>query len=682
MKLDDNGAAFFVEGCNEDREVIPPELATSPLPELHNLPPSWTKEDVEEASDERGTSSNSSRDQSRTRQVVQEPLEAVEATKKPSTRRKRKRKGKGHARGGSKSSMKDFTSGNDAPDDIFTMDDVVKEPQLGTSLPEDLAGTPTPTNPTQPAPLPKTSVVDVHADVAGDDQAQKHARVRPRDAHDAGAFVAVLLLFQAARNPRTSASRCQKFILTESSSRSWDVGTRSWPWISPNRQPSAKKSSMQYFSEPEMSPVTSPMGSRPGSPVLSDTEFESQRRAEEQQQLDENEQSWEWGKLPTNSPSTPDRAKSEDLKKDEEKTESRGWGLSYLWRGSGKQKAKEEAVYLEDLKDDEEMLKIYVGSHPQQQNEPGADRRGRRRVRKRALVAHESPFGGRRGADEVRKRIRSERRRCFVVRRSECASRVLDAAVRTGQVVLWWLRRQIEDQGRWFVQQPQPRPSGSANNTTPGKMPVPSSCPRFSTAVSLPSDLVDVFSGSYQEPKCEQPEPEAEASATSAATTAAESTKRNSSWWPFGSKRDSGEPLKSGDVTPKEKEDLEEDSDKAINEAEEKEPLPAARKSRDAVNVSTSSDCSTGDEFLAVIGGIKADRYRKTLRLSNELIVSIVTLKLSHHFPQKKKKKVKKILRNIHFNLSNFFYWEFAIHLWLMKWLFSTSNFAWMFFDA
>ena len=34
----------------------------------------------------------------------------------------------------------------------------------------------------------------------------------------------------------------------------------------------------QYFSEPELSPSTSPMGSRPSSPICSDTEFESAKR--------------------------------------------------------------------------------------------------------------------------------------------------------------------------------------------------------------------------------------------------------------------------------------------------------------------------------------------------------------------------------------------------------------------
>ena len=42
MKLDDAGAAFFVEGVpdEEDQSEIPPELATSPLPSNY-FPPHW-----------------------------------------------------------------------------------------------------------------------------------------------------------------------------------------------------------------------------------------------------------------------------------------------------------------------------------------------------------------------------------------------------------------------------------------------------------------------------------------------------------------------------------------------------------------------------------------------------------------------------------------------------------------
>ena len=42
MKLDDAGAAFFVEGIPDEEENIgiPPELATSPLPNTY-FPPHW-----------------------------------------------------------------------------------------------------------------------------------------------------------------------------------------------------------------------------------------------------------------------------------------------------------------------------------------------------------------------------------------------------------------------------------------------------------------------------------------------------------------------------------------------------------------------------------------------------------------------------------------------------------------
>ena len=57
-----------------------------------------------------------------------------------------------------------------------------------------------------------------------------------------------------------------------------------------------------YFSEPDLSPVTSPVGSRPPSPVLSDSELEvAQRVTVTAGANKQEEQSWEWGKLPTTS---------------------------------------------------------------------------------------------------------------------------------------------------------------------------------------------------------------------------------------------------------------------------------------------------------------------------------------------------------------------------------------------
>jgi hypothetical protein len=57
-----------------------------------------------------------------------------------------------------------------------------------------------------------------------------------------------------------------------------------------------------YFSEPDLTPVTSPVGSRPPSPVLSDSELEvAQRVTVTAGANKQEEQSWEWGKLPTTS---------------------------------------------------------------------------------------------------------------------------------------------------------------------------------------------------------------------------------------------------------------------------------------------------------------------------------------------------------------------------------------------
>ena len=57
-----------------------------------------------------------------------------------------------------------------------------------------------------------------------------------------------------------------------------------------------------YFSEPDLTPVTSPVGSRPPSPVLSDSELEVAQRVNVSSSSNKmEEQSWEWGKLPTTS---------------------------------------------------------------------------------------------------------------------------------------------------------------------------------------------------------------------------------------------------------------------------------------------------------------------------------------------------------------------------------------------
>merc|ERR1712223_1954995 len=123
-------------------------------------------------------------------------------------------------------------------------------------------------------------------------------------------------------------------------------------------------------------------GSRPGSPVMSDTEFETGKRGSISTSgggsgKKEAEQSWEWGQLPSSTtPTHPKTNKNEKNNKDgvlgdsEEpgKSGSAGWGIFGGWGlGAGKKSNKEEddeqpGVCLDDLKnDDPEMLNIYLG---------------------------------------------------------------------------------------------------------------------------------------------------------------------------------------------------------------------------------------------------------------------------------------------------------------------------------
>ena len=113
--------------------------------------------------------------------------------------------------------------------------------------------------------------------------------------------------------------------------------------------------SSHYFSEPDLTPTTSPVGSRPPSPVLSDSELEvGQRVTVGPAPIKQEEQSWEWGQLPTKLSQADQEAKDlsetapipassnrqiegpgQDPKKDAKSGEGTGW-VSYFWRGRQK----------------------------------------------------------------------------------------------------------------------------------------------------------------------------------------------------------------------------------------------------------------------------------------------------------------------------------------------------------
>lgn len=316
MKLDDNGAAFFVEGLDESEQLeLPPELATSPLPNVSmDDPPKWDAAQREACNrsllqdfDEDATADDTCND---------DIDNASHLTKNKLNRSKRKKKRSKHSRSGSKASLKEIISsgGNEV-------------------------ATPPASIPSTPAHQTESSSVVTETGTS-------------------------LLLSRLPLDSDQVVGSDDKESEKES-----------------NSLPLALERKLQYFSEPEISPGTSPMGSRPGSPVMSDTEFETKGKrgsisgAPGAGNSKEAEQSWEWGKLPSST--TPQHSK--DMNKKEKKANAdvnadqiksgSGWGISeYLFGRQSKDKKNiDEApgVYLDDLKgDDEEMLKIYLGSRP------------------------------------------------------------------------------------------------------------------------------------------------------------------------------------------------------------------------------------------------------------------------------------------------------------------------------
>ena len=116
MKLDDNGAAFFVEGL-EEGETEDPILATSPLPTLPQEPPQWTEAEREAVNrslnfddPEEADKSEDMVDQASAHQhVVDQAVAAADILpKNKNNKNKRKRKTKKHARSGSRSSLKEI----------------------------------------------------------------------------------------------------------------------------------------------------------------------------------------------------------------------------------------------------------------------------------------------------------------------------------------------------------------------------------------------------------------------------------------------------------------------------------------------------------------------------------------------------------------------------------------------
>ncbi|BFZ21406.1 hypothetical protein BsWGS_24446 [Bradybaena similaris] len=118
------------------------------------------------------------------------------------------------------------------------------------------------------------------------------------------------------------------------------------------------------YSDPESSPIGSPMWSRPETPK-SDTEVDRQHAEENQTSvLMDNSATWPWGKFPTSADTLPSRAEQHAMEENKVDTGKSSSGFMSIWRPStGKKTEMPGDIYLDDLAnlEDPEMTRIYLG---------------------------------------------------------------------------------------------------------------------------------------------------------------------------------------------------------------------------------------------------------------------------------------------------------------------------------
>ena len=383
MKLDDHGTAFFVEDVSESEDdEIPPELATSPIPgqglEMPQYPESNSHKGspvnrslIEEfnACDDDNKNSNKVENKDTTvgEKVDQAPPETsssssnamyINNAKGKLNRKKRKRRQlHRHSRSGSKTSLKEMVAADQehssesgdgsnakplektASEEVFDLEDNDNDGDLDEDDNDTPINSVASSTPRDHANVPNPSTA---ADVQDHSSPSHHFATQKSDGNESS-FLQSRLGDEAIESILDSQ---EKMIREE------DLATNI----------SGRKT--DYFSEPEM---TSPNGSRPATPVLSDTEYETKR----QKSVQEEEQSWEWGKMPTTAGQSENNNKGENEMKSEEQIakeaadlkRQKSWSFSF-WKPSQTSKDQKETpgVYLDDLKDDEEMMAIYVGS--------------------------------------------------------------------------------------------------------------------------------------------------------------------------------------------------------------------------------------------------------------------------------------------------------------------------------
>jgi phosphatidate phosphatase LPIN len=379
MKLDDNGAAFFVEDVEEEEEWSP-YLATSPIPSTG--PWQWDKQ-----------TSNSKSDQPLPQ--LQLPLPPVEVNEeedkdegrkgKLNKKKRRRRNQLRHARRGSKGSLKDTVSESDQ--DMFMMDDVNDADQEDerTGDEEERTGEEDWTEdqwiksvpPTkQTNRLPRNLSLDF-ANCFSMDSTSTPASSTPVDPLGRDPL-ALDPLGQSAPAPsclHTSESSNtllgeeltiensligSRVPLVPKSSSEAEALEALWSGTVPGAnmgeefsRPKSVSSNFHYFSDTEDTP-SSPL--RPSSPVSSDSEIERTGREEQT--------SWRWGELPSphqNNQGGEDEEKrkkremasgekeKEENKEDKDEKEAERSLLGWFRTNKVVTVKEEQGMYLDDL---------------------------------------------------------------------------------------------------------------------------------------------------------------------------------------------------------------------------------------------------------------------------------------------------------------------------------------------
>jgi len=361
MKLDDTGAAFFVEDVANSDDSWNVELATSPIPDQvagnpfgfrerrtgsNKLKPTRlfeevadddrvnTHEDVTDGSNRVEEEKNSSSVEIKT-EVIE-----VESRKGKLNKKKRRRRQLRHQRRGSRTSLKEFTMESasmlESTDDMFDMDDVNdadQEDEIGGSEPE-------------------CSINDVPKNV----EFLKSLELKRTDSVSSEQAIENSLI--GSRVPLIPKSPSE----AEALEALFVPDTIRAKSVSPG---------FHYFSDGEGGsrgghshldpPVVPERPSTPG--ILSDSELDNQKSCDDQNV-------WRWGELPntTLTPVSPvTHAKEEEVEADEEvnkivdkvkETEKRSWFGGW----SNKTEIKQEpcGVYLDDIVDNPDLQAIYL----------------------------------------------------------------------------------------------------------------------------------------------------------------------------------------------------------------------------------------------------------------------------------------------------------------------------------